>query len=721
MRLYLVLFPFLFLLQNNLWSWQTTTTMTKIEIKEQLATKQLALETLLKENNLSARKALNAEQLAVLEQTYTLLGIAEAPEDIGKGAFVKRVQAWINGFKAIVGGFVEDETLLNVKALKNDLYPKMVSGEFPISLILWKYIDVALAAINKEEVTVIELREAFLKGFESFDKDLSSEKSKLRQVFKTNKAAYQAITKANLEEQIMSSKEFEAWLAGAIKTANEKKQKEQEKKQKEQEKLRRDYQQVVVDYTVLFARDINSIKVNNPKNLSDTVNMDMKLFFKNLSAALDDDGCRHAPLSQNLWTFVEDNLSSDPYYEIDHVRNQFNRWCRSVSNKSPWYEDQFEFWAESRGGFPNPSLIASAMNDAYIDIDADTIQMHLIEWTKSVKDAFVMPKNYTIILEKAKTNFKELFEEESNKGISTLFFYNDILEGLFQQNGEKVNLEQLKNTVWEKAMKEIVEEQRVANYFGEWRKIYGPYAVKSFNEELDTLLPTTEEIQQALLKSIERKRKLIIPEIEIDSLRMNFVIDSEKLGVYRVKKTIMIDLTYKNYAILKDKTLMDVFTIVPTKVDVKDKSGKNSKTEIQLVRSKIKNTSLNNSGSSETVIKMTFMVVTDVEKLFGSIDMKYLRSEGHDLGYLLKKLSLDISKKGVGVSIGIEDFIYENSNVEYMTIEFTLRGVLLEGDNKIIELQTGLTSKTSGFNVYFEDKSAFISGKTFFRPPYDYE
>jgi len=290
MRLYLVLFPFLFLLQNNLWSWQTTTTMTKIEIKEQLATKQLALETLLKENNLSARKALNAEQLAVLEQTYTLLGIAEAPEDIGKGAFVKRVQAWINGFKAIVGGFVEDETLLNVKALKNDLYPKMVSGEFPISLILWKYIDVALAAINKEEVTVIELREAFLKGFESFDKDLSSEKSKLRQVFKTNKAAYQAITKANLEEQIMSSKEFEAWLAGAIKTANEKKQKEQEKKQKEQEKLRRDYQQVVVDYTVLFARDINSIKVNNPKNLSDTVNMDMKLFFKNLSAALDDDG-----------------------------------------------------------------------------------------------------------------------------------------------------------------------------------------------------------------------------------------------------------------------------------------------------------------------------------------------------------------------------------------------------------------------------------------------
>jgi len=326
------------------------------------------------------------------------------------------------------------------------------------------------------------------------------------------------------------------------------------------------------------------------------------------------------------------------------------------------------------------------MNDAYIDIDADTIQMHLIEWTKSVKDAFVMPKNYTIILEKAKTNFKELFEEESNKGISTLFFYNDILEGLFQQNGEKVNLEQLKNTVWEKAMKEIVEEQRVANYFGEWRKIYGPYAVKSFNEELDTLLPTTEEIQQALLKSIERKRKLIIPEIEIDSLRMNFVIDSEKLGVYRVKKTIMIDLTYKNYAILKDKTLMDVFTIVPTKVDVKDKSG-----------------------------------VTDVEKLFGSIDMKYLRSEGHDLGYLLKKLSLDISKKGVGVSIGIEDFIYENSNVEYMTIEFTLRGVLLEGDNKIIELQTGLTSKTSGFNVYFEDKSAFISGKTFFRPPYDYE
>jgi hypothetical protein len=690
--------------------------MTKVEIKEQLVAKELALKMVLKENNLSITTALTAEQLVVLKQTYTLLGIAEAPQDIGKGNFVKRVQSWINALKLTLEKKVEDKTLLNVKALKDDLYPKMVSAEFPISILFWDdYIDVALSAISKKEATVIELREAFSKALDSFDKAISSEKSKLRQSFKTNKEAYRAITKANLEEQIMSSKEFEAWFAGLIKSANEK---EQEKK----EKLRRDYQQNVIDYTVLFGTNINSIKVNNPKNLSDTVNMDMKLLFNDLSTALDDDGCRHAPISKDLWAFVKDNLSSQPYYEMEEVRIQFNRWCRSISSKSPWYEDQFEFWIESKEGFPNPSLIASAINNAYIDIDSDTIQRHLVEWTKSVKDAFVMPKNYTIVLEKARTNFKELFDEESNKGISTLFFYDDILEALLQQNEEKARLEQLKNTVWEKAMKQVVDEQRVVKYFGKWRESYGPYAVKSFNEELDTLLPTTIEIQQAILKSIERKRKLSIPEIEIDSLKMTFAISSKKLDGYETKKKVIIDLAYKNYPIIENKVLTDVLTVIPTKVDVKQGGGKESKTEIQLVSSKIKKlTSINNNGSSETVIKMTFMAVTDVEKLFNNIDLKDLNYKGHDLGYLLKKLSIGVSKKGAGGSMGIEDFIYEDSNVEYFDIELSVRSILLEGDDKVIEIQSGISSKNNDFNVYFEDKSKFLSGRTFCRPPYDYE
>ena len=68
-----------------------------------MAAKKLALETLLNENNLSLETALTTKQLAIVEQAYAVLGIAEVPQDIGKRTFVEYVQAWIrvnNGKKS---------------------------------------------------------------------------------------------------------------------------------------------------------------------------------------------------------------------------------------------------------------------------------------------------------------------------------------------------------------------------------------------------------------------------------------------------------------------------------------------------------------------------------------------------------------------------------------------------------------------------------------------
>ncbi|MGH1338579.1 MAG: hypothetical protein ACRBFS_20865, partial [Aureispira sp.] len=688
--------------------------MTKVEIKEQLAAKKLALETLLQSNNLSLETALTTEQLAIVEQVYGVLGV----QDIGRKTFVEYVQAWIEGFINSLSVESSNGIEVNIKSLRTKLSSKIPKGEFPISIILWNKIKEQLLALEKEQdkASIAEIRAALIKAFQGFQTDISSKKKELNQAYKEAKNSYKVLKEDDLNPLLMSAGELEDWLAEFSEEVHKKSEEEQKELEKEQKELERQYQKYVVDYTSLLGHELNAIKITNPQSLSDTLNMDMKLLFRNLSTALDSDNARNTPISKDLWAFVNENLSSEPYYEMEDVRDQLNRWCKNLGSKSVWYDEQFEFWKDKQEGFPSAALIAAAVNDAYIDIDADTIRQHLIEWTKSVKDAFVLSKNYTIVIEKAQKNFKELFQEESNKGISTLFFYEDLLKILFQQNGEKTRLDQLKNTTWEKALLQVIEKERVANYFGQWRLQYGPYAVKAFNEELDTLLPTTEEIQQALLKSVERKEKLLIPEITIDTLRIDLVISSSKIEKHTNRKKLLVDLAYKNYPISKDGKLLDILTVVPTNILVEEGSNKESKSKVELVNAKIRKTETHESGSATTTIRLTFMAVTDIEKLFNSVNMKDLDYKGYDLSSLLKKINGGVSVKGAGVMMGVEDFIYQSTNVEYFEVEFTVGSALVNGKDRVIELQTGLSCNDNTFQVTFSDGSQFLQGATFLKP-----
>lgn len=263
MRLYLVLLPFLFFTQSNLWSWQTTKTMTKTDIKEQLAAKELALKALLKENNLSIKTALTAEELAVLEQAYLLLGVAEAPQDIGKKTFIDYVQDWVKDFISILDEEKRTDIQIDVADIITSLQTEIQKPDFPISMILWKNLKAEISKLASP-TTAEGLRKALLNGFNTFNTEIGT-KFLLTKHFKENRTTYNKIKKKNLNEQVMIANNFHIWLEKVLEKA-EKEQKELEKEQRELEKEQREFNEKLKNWHSEIEENIGMLLVDSIKD-----------------------------------------------------------------------------------------------------------------------------------------------------------------------------------------------------------------------------------------------------------------------------------------------------------------------------------------------------------------------------------------------------------------------------------------------------------------------
>ena len=116
MRLYLVLLPLLLFGQSNLWSWQTTTTMTREDIQVQLSIKQQELDALLTVNNLTIT-ALAPQQQIILKEAYGVLGLTF----IGKKTFIAYVEDWIEDFETVLANDDDSTIVLSVKDIRRSL------------------------------------------------------------------------------------------------------------------------------------------------------------------------------------------------------------------------------------------------------------------------------------------------------------------------------------------------------------------------------------------------------------------------------------------------------------------------------------------------------------------------------------------------------------------------------------------------------------------------
>lgn len=348
MKLYLVLLPLLLLSQNNLWSWKITTTMTKTEIAEQLQAKRAALTALLEKNNLSLETVLSTQQLAIVEQVDVVLGMEEAPQDIGKKAFVEYVEDWVRDFIIILDEKRESDVKMEVKDIIRSLREQIKKIDFPISTILWKKLKAEIDALPSP-TTPEELRQALLSGFKSFNSEMGN-KFILTKHYKENKATYKKVKEEQLNSQIMIADDFEAWLNKAIEEGKELEkeqeafEKEAREKQEALEKEKLEEEKAFKEAYAAWKTDQNAqIKhiISEDRGTDSTHNMSKAKF---IAILLDHSkGWKEQPeLGQEISQSIVNNLRGDSLAIRDYVNAMSYAYSHITTPESTiakhWYE-----------------------------------------------------------------------------------------------------------------------------------------------------------------------------------------------------------------------------------------------------------------------------------------------------------------------------------------------------------------------------------------------
>ncbi len=152
MRLYLVLLPLLLFGQSNLWSWQTTTTMTREDIQAQLREKQQELDVLLTANNLTMT-ALARQQQIILKEAYGVLGL-DTVAFIGKADFVQDCITILGQYRTDLINLEDLEAPIATAALLSKLKITFGIGKFELNERIYLIIASALSSgtLTRKEV-----------------------------------------------------------------------------------------------------------------------------------------------------------------------------------------------------------------------------------------------------------------------------------------------------------------------------------------------------------------------------------------------------------------------------------------------------------------------------------------------------------------------------------------------------------------------------------------
>lgn len=521
MRLYLVLFPFLFLLQNNLWSWQTTTTMTKTEIKEQLVAKELALKTVLKENNLSIATALTAEQLAVLEQTYTLLGIAEAPQDIGKKTFVDYVQDWVKDFISILENEKRTDIEIYVADIIRSLQEKIEKPNFPISMILWKHLS---AEINKlsSPTTAEGLRGALLNGFNSFDTYIDT-KFELTKHFKENRKTYNKIKKKELNEQVMIANNFHTWLNGLLEPAKAK-QERQEERAEERAEREEDNQK---EFNKELANWDSEIAANKIELLEDSIKhhlVNKELFINKLKKSfVNKYKVVYPTLTELISSTILNDIKGIKVLKLTDLAAAFSNASTAASEYVRKNKEDIKIKYKKDASLPSFAMIRSVILEAKTEVAANDLNLVYWNWKKSIKSTIeqvAMYKGWSTsqLLKTTKliANFKLAFAggAEPNSG-----FLYEVFKGEFNSVGKDLITYEDFKALFSETIAEL--DHAIATHNEEVMNTLSGEEIKTLIESI--ALPNAENLASAIFDSRYYKPRL--KPTTGDTIGVQFIFD----------------------------------------------------------------------------------------------------------------------------------------------------------------------------------------------------
>ncbi len=406
MRLYFVLLPIFFLGWSNMQSWQNNQNMTKAEIKAQLVQKRQLLTTLLVENNLEATTVLSKAQQEVLSQIDGILGVTEAPQEIGKGAFIEYVQNWIEDYRIVLSNEDDEDIVLLVKDIRRSLRGQIQNPKFPISILIWDAFNKKLKELG-DTTNPQALRDALREGLDVFSKTMN-DKPKLSDHFKEvgNKGEYTPIKKEDLDKQIMSAQAFEIWLAQTSQQAQVQQNEHTEKRKQEEKEQRQEIDAFREAYAMWLAKqkEVLSKAISTDRGTDSTNTMSKAKFIAILMNQSRDWRTAQPELSDELTERVLSYLESDSLEVKDYV----SALLMSITGIATPEETIAKNWLKTRR-LPIMSGIVAGLttgNEGYSDYD---IVEEYIEWfgqVGNVVDSLKLSNRRQFVAEKLVSNLE---------------------------------------------------------------------------------------------------------------------------------------------------------------------------------------------------------------------------------------------------------------------------------------------------------------------------
>ncbi len=422
--------------------------MTREDIKAQLLNKQQELDALLTANNLTVT-ALAPQQQTILKEAYGVLGLTF----IGKKTFIAYVQDWIEDFEIVLANDDDSTIVLVVKDIRRSLRGEIQNTDFPISKLIWNAFDKELKSLGKQ-TNPQALRHALRKGLSSFSATMNN-KSKLSDHFKEkgNKKEYKAISKDDLNEQILSARQFEGWLLGFSNKADV------ENKTKAKE-LAQEAKEFDLAYSTWFNEQkmLLSNIVSEDRGTDSTNSMSKAKFVAVLLNENKKWETAQPELGKELSQQILNNLKGDSLSIKDYV-NAMNKALNELSTPMPiiaanWYKNrQFPILAGVK-------TVLTTENEGSSDYD---IVEEYIQWfaqVGGVVDSLKLPSNRQFVAEKLGKGFS------STLGTPELqVFLPELKEQVLSYNKKFLSIEETAQ-LWKTAVGALIRnsDSLVANY-----------------------------------------------------------------------------------------------------------------------------------------------------------------------------------------------------------------------------------------------------------------
>ena len=411
-------------------------------------------------------------------------------EDIGKKTFVKYVLDWIASLKSALGHCTRTDLEVSVLNAQTTFNSHIHNGKFPISqILLSRYITPSLQSLG-EQATPKAIAEALTNALTDFEQFMSDQFEQTKH-YKENKEDYRQIKKAELEGQLMTEAEFNAWLKEALGKAELEQKEEEGKAAASREQFEKEYQA----WQAQSASIVRSIVES--KAMDSSIMISKPVFAALLLDVVHTWALKQPELAEDLRKNIVANLPPGDSAPVLSYQNGLINALKHIPTEPDLI---YERWKKDRA-LPSFTTLYGAIFESMMGVNAYTIIGEYLEWNKVVGDAIYTASfvpNQQYVLKQIDPAFKPLMQ-----GAELGLFYKTWLSHVEAYSKPLPTKDDLHRS-WLKTIRQLVQQQ--GPFKAHLQKLAAQYPDKESAQTLNRRLlgQCSKDSIQMALKTCQR-------------------------------------------------------------------------------------------------------------------------------------------------------------------------------------------------------------------------